>query len=202
MSLASILSAAAGALLAASLTPGVVPASEASPPPEFLDPTPDELAGSVIDWRSGVRESVMQWSLDRSVQSVEQVETDGETTTITLATDILFEPDKWDLAESAVDKIGELIAEVPDGASVTVHGHTDSIVGAVDNQELSDNRAQAVADVIAAARPDLVLDVAGFANTLPGRHGDSRRPGNVRREPPRGDHLHGLTTPTSPELRG
>jgi flagellar motor protein MotB len=50
---------------------------------------------------------------------------------------------------------------------VQVHGHTDSVQGAVDNQQLSTARAEAVADVLRTGRPDLRLEVAGFAATRP-----------------------------------
>src|SRR5699024_12595346 len=66
--------------------------------------------------------------------------------------------------------------DVPDGAAVSVSGHTDSVIGAVDNQELSENRAEAVAEVIEAARDDLDLQVAGFADTQPAETEDPEDP--------------------------
>lgn len=68
-----------------------------------------------------------------------------------------------------------------------VEGHTDSVQGEVDNQELSSNRAETVADVIAEVRPDLELHVEGYADTKPaeqeeGSDDDEARKANRRVE--------------------
>lgn len=59
------------------------------------------------------------------------------------------------------------VAEVPKGAEVQVHGHTDSIGSAAYNQELSEKRARAVAEVIESVRSDLRLQVKGFGKDRP-----------------------------------
>ncbi|MFC4555395.1 OmpA family protein [Georgenia faecalis] len=132
------------------------PAAAVDSPEDLPAPTPQQLAASV-----------QVWSTEGSVRTLETVATEGAETTISLATDILFASQSYELPASAAPRIGQLLADVPDGAAVQVHGHTDSLVGPIPNDELSRNRAQAVADVIAAERPDLVLEVAGFADTEP-----------------------------------
>lgn len=104
-------------------------------------------------------------SFEGVIDSVESVEKQGDEQVITLEADILFQRDKWDLPQSSYARIASLLKEVPQDAKLAVHGHTDSVQGAVDNLELSENRAQAVADAIAEVRSDLVLDVAGFGAT-------------------------------------
>ena len=89
-----------------------------------------------------------------------------------LETDILFASNAWDLPAPAASKIVELAAEVPEGATVQVGGHTDSrpvdrSQYDFDNQQLSEHRAQAVADALAAERPDLTLEVEGFGDEQP-----------------------------------
>ena len=59
------------------------------------------------------------------------------------------------------------MAEVPQGAAVQVHGHTDSISDRAFNQTLSEQRAQTVAGAITQHRPDLQLEVAGFGMDQP-----------------------------------
>ena len=91
---------------------------------------------------------------------------------IVLEADILFSPNEWELPENAGAKIAELVEEIPDGASVAVHGHTDSNpvnqeLYDFDNQELSENRAQAVAEALAAERSDLEMTVEGFGESEP-----------------------------------
>lgn len=110
------------------------------------------------------------------VEEMESTESDGDETTISLNTDILFEPDAWDIPDAAGDRIAELVNDIPQGAEVEVSGHTDSVIGAVDNQVLSENRAKAVAAIISNARPDLVLEVAGYANTKPAEREDPEDP--------------------------
>lgn len=70
-------------------------------------------------------------------------------------------------APAAVHAAEESHGDVPDGASVTVSGHTDSVGSTEDNLALSTERAQAVADALADARPDLRLDVKGYGETRP-----------------------------------
>lgn len=156
---------AAAALAVALATTLAPPAAGFAGPDELPEPTPELLAASVIAWDPA--RTVIQWDPAGTVRSVEQVETEAGRTTITLAADILFTPDSADLPQTAAARIGELVAQVPQGAAVQVHGHTDSVQGAVDNQQLSTARAEAVADVLRAGRPDLQLEVAGFAAARP-----------------------------------
>src|SRR5699024_11436902 len=99
---------------------------------------------------------------------------------IVLETDILFAAMEWDLPGSAGPKIGELVEEVPEGAAVDVHGHTDSNPVPegydFDNQVLSENRAEAVAEVLADERGDLELNVEGFGEDQPAVEEDEEDP--------------------------
>ena len=122
------------------------------------------LAQPESEW---LEDSVVRYETTESVRPVETVEQDAGETVISLSSDILFTPDSWELPASAGEKITDLLADVPQGSELAVHGHTDSVQGAVDNQELSEKRAAAVADLVKEARGDLTLDVQGFANTRP-----------------------------------
>lgn len=100
---------------------------------------------------------------------------------IVLETDILFSPNEWELPGHAGARIGELVDAVPEGAAVSVEGHTDSnpvdeTVYDFDNQELSENRAQAVADALEEERPDLALTVEGFGDSDPAVREDAEDP--------------------------
>lgn len=153
--------AAAGAVVALATAAGAA----ADGPEDLPAPTAEQLAASVRVWDPAG--SVRVWDVAGSVRTLETVETEGEITTITLATDILFTPDSAELPASAAGRITELLEDVPEGAAVAVQGHTDSVRGAVDNQRLSTDRATAVAEVLRGSRPDVVLDVAGYADTRP-----------------------------------
>lgn len=90
-----------------------------------------------------------------------EVTSDGGDTVVSLDTDVLFDFGKADLGDGAKDAVAEAVKDVPDGAKVRVEGHTDSVGPDRENQALSKQRAQAVADAIAASRDDLDLTVAG-----------------------------------------
>ncbi|MFV0254477.1 MAG: OmpA family protein [Beutenbergiaceae bacterium] len=144
---------------------GLSTARASQEPEDFGEPTQQMLEQSVISYDPAA--SIIGYDPADSIVPLASVESEDGQTTITLATDILFTPDSWELPDSAPAAIADLVADIPDGATVLVGGHTDSNVGAVPNQELSQNRAQAVAAQITAARPDLVLEVTGYADTIP-----------------------------------
>ncbi|GAA1454223.1 OmpA family protein [Nesterenkonia lacusekhoensis] len=90
---------------------------------------------------------------------------------IVLETDILFSAMEWEIPSGAGSTIAGLMDDVPEGATVQVHGHTDSNPVPeeydFDNQVLSENRAEAVAEVLEQERSDLTLEVEGFGDSEP-----------------------------------
>lgn len=100
--------------------------------------------------------------LSENIVPLDTRTTEGAETVISLSSDILFEFGESTIDDRAEDTIAELVADVPDGATVQVHGHTDSIGPEDFNQTLSEDRAATVADVIERARPELELEVEGF----------------------------------------
>lgn len=117
-------------------------------------------------------DSITRFDATESITSLGGTDTDTEEDVIVLETDILFASNAWDLPAPAASGIVELAAEVPEGATVQVGGHTDSRPVDrsrydFDNQQLSEHRAQAVADALAAERPDLTLEVEGFGDEQP-----------------------------------
>lgn len=143
-------------------------------PDESPDPTTSQVAESImVHDPSGSVEvidpsgSVRSFDLSRAVSTLETETTDGEDTVVTLDSDILFDFGSAELSAEAGARIGQLVADVPQGAGVSVTGHTDSIGDDAANLELSQRRAQAVAGAVGAARGDLVLDVQGRGKTEP-----------------------------------
>jgi OmpA-OmpF porin, OOP family len=126
---------------------------------------PSDLLGDVVDHTVGMRAG--DRSAGMRVVPVQTVEEDAGETVVTLSSDILFDPSDATLSPPAEEKIGELVADVPDGATVQVHGHTDTVASDASNQDLSEGRAEAVADAVRAAREDLTLDVEGFGESRP-----------------------------------
>ena len=114
------------------------------------------------------------------LQPGEEDDEGEEANVIVLETDILFAAMEWELPDAAGSKIGELVEEIPDGAAVDVHGHTDSNPVPeghdFDNQVLSENRAEAVAEVLGDGRPDLELSVEGFGEDQPAVEEDEEDP--------------------------
>lgn len=153
---------AAAALVSLALT---APAAATTDGPEdVVDALPDSAWPASItaldDGITALDRRVTE--LDPRITPFESQTTEGAETVITLASDILFAFGEDTIGPAAETKIQELVADVPGGATVQVHGHTDSISGRGFNQTLSEERAETVAEVIREDRPDLDLDVEGF----------------------------------------
>ena len=155
--------ASGGAATVAAVLLAVAPAAAA--PADWTDalpqPTPEQVANSVKDFEPKVRD------IEPRVRDMATPRTDGASTVVDLATDLLFEFGKADVRPAANTKLAELIRPIPQRAKVAVHGHTDGIGTDADNLKLSKARAGAVAAIIKTARPDLSLDVQGFGETKP-----------------------------------
>jgi len=84
----------------------------------------------------------------RTSETPEQVQVD-------LSSDVLFAFDSAALSPQASTRIAEVAERIGNEATgpVTVVGHTDSVGDDAYNQELSEQRAQAVADALAAISP-------------------------------------------------
>lgn len=124
--------------------------------------------------------AITEYDLDRAVEVLGGGEPEEEKV-IVLEADILFSSNEWELSSTAGNRIAELVEEIPEGATVQVHGHTDSLPVDesrfdFDNQELSENRAEAVADVLSDERSDLSLDVEGFGDSEPAVTEDEEDP--------------------------
>lgn len=130
----------------------------------FSAPTEGQSKEQITVFGEG---SPAAYGAENSIEELESTDEEDGETIISLSTDILFAPDEWNLPSKAEAKLEDILADVPDGAQVDVHGHTDSVQGEVDNQELSTKRAEAVADVIGDIRSDVDLEVEGFADSQP-----------------------------------
>ncbi|QNN82795.1 OmpA family protein [Brachybacterium sp. Z12] len=160
-SAARIAAGSAMLLMLAPLTPPALAENGMNERPE----QPFEITEKIL------ADSVTHFDPTASVTSLGSTEP-AEDQVIVLETDILFVSNAWDLPSGAATRIAELAAEVPDGATIQVGGHTDSRPVDrsrydFDNQQLSEHRAQAVADALAGARPDLTLEVEGFGDQDP-----------------------------------
>ncbi|UZN02669.1 OmpA family protein [Cellulomonas sp. S1-8] len=173
----------AGLLLAGLTCAGLVgqaaPAGAADGPPwAELAGTPvtaDMVRGATLDLLGGPLPLLGGPLVPDPAGSVSELQRQADGVT-TLTSDLLFEFDSAALRPAAQAAVGELAAALPQGAAVAVDGHTDGLGGDDVNVPLSQARAQAVADVLAAARPDLVLTVTGRGSTLPvaGESADGR----------------------------
>ena len=108
-----------------------------------------------------------------------EVTSDGDDTVVSLDTDVLFDFGKADLSDEAEEAVVAAVEDVPDGASIQVVGHTDSIGSDADNLALSKKRAQAAATAITAERDDLTTKVSGKGESdpvAPNTRGDEDNP--------------------------
>ncbi|SKC75745.1 OmpA family protein [Krasilnikoviella flava] len=109
--------------------------------------------------------SVTRYVVEGSVDPVDDTTTDGGETVVTLSSDILFDSSDASLSKAAKAKIASLVEDAPEGAAVTIDGHTDTVDTDAFNQDLSERRAKAVAGAVGDARGDLKLDVHGYGET-------------------------------------
>lgn len=159
---------AAGALLALAVAPaaaadtGIHEGDPGSVPPEAreasvhaIDPAP----------------SVIGIDPSESVQKLETEEREGDTTTVTIAADVLFAFDEAVLTDAAEKTIAGIAPRL-EGASgtVTVVGHTDGIGDDDYNRTLSEERAQAVKEAIedelGSAAPDIEAEGRGSSEPV------------------------------------
>jgi OmpA-OmpF porin, OOP family len=126
--------------------------------------TAEMLSTAVIDLGETAVEAVLPLDAASSVTGLETTEEVGGKAVVTLTSDLLFEFGQAALTPAAATAIPDLAAGIAQGAAVAVDGYTDSLGGDAINVPLSEQRAQAVAATLAAARPDLVLTVAGHGS--------------------------------------
>lgn len=169
------LAAGLGAVVAASLLSATAATADEEAPEGFVpgvDPlTLDDLGGQPsredLD-RATTRLDpgvATTFELAGAVTSLEYVEVEEDEVVVTLETDVLFDVSSADLSQAAVERVQEIAEELPDGVTATVAGHTDSVGEEADNLDLSQRRAQAVADAAAAVRPDVTFDAQGYGES-------------------------------------
>jgi len=163
---------------------GPVSAAAMSPSPDAprLEESP---ALAQENWDAAVSgtdpdEAIIRFDKDRFIEQLGEQESE-EDDVIVLETDILFEPNSWELPEAAAAKLEEIVQDVPEGATVSVTGHTDSRavpeIHDFDNQELSEKRAQAVAEALETQRSDFDITSEGLAAAEPAVTEDPENPG-------------------------
>ncbi|GAA3761917.1 outer membrane protein OmpA-like peptidoglycan-associated protein [Spinactinospora alkalitolerans] len=122
--------------------------SPSDPPPAGRDLTfenrrPDDGAAAGEGW--------VESFVDSEIASITR---DGDTETISLHSDVMFEFDESDLTDEA-DEVVRQAAETlarnvdPDNPEITVIGHTDGVGGDAYNERLSVRRAETVRDLLA-----------------------------------------------------
>lgn len=162
----------AAVLLLLAAVPGSAQAPEG--PEDLPAPTSAQLADAVHRWdpagavhRWDPAGSVHLWDPSGHVSPMESERVEGDEKVVSLSADVLFPFGSAEVPPRAAERIAELVGTIPPGAEVAVEGHTDSIGSPESNLRLSQERAEAVAAVIADSRDDLLLEVTGFGETRP-----------------------------------
>jgi OmpA-OmpF porin, OOP family len=164
------------ALLACTTTAAALasPAVGAAPGPDDLpDPSDESLVQSVtqISTEGSVHliplGGITPIDTSGAVADLVVRSQDGDQTVVTIATDLLFDFGSAELDSVGEDTVRTAVVDAPQGATIQVTGHTDAISGDEVNIPLSLSRAQTVAAVIAQARPDLSIQVAGAGSSEP-----------------------------------
>lgn len=124
-------------------------------------------ADSTVDLTAAAADATFQLNVtDATVETQTTISTE-DTQTIRLVADLLFAFGSAELNEGATTKLPEILTDIPQGTAIEINGYTDSIGTAADNLVLSQQRAQAVANVVATSRPDLIVTVHGHGEASP-----------------------------------
>lgn len=120
--------------------------------PTVVDPLADgpvPTAAEIAERIRPIEPVVRRYELPEP-RSLRQEVAEGERTTVSIASDVLFAFDSAELSERAEVTVRELAQDVRDAVgTVSVVGHTDSVGTDAYNQDLSERRAAAVAEVLA-----------------------------------------------------
>ena len=109
-------------------------------------------ADKTLKDKSGPGEKAAVVDLERYTRAIDDsasTHTTDKDVTVTLASDVTFESDSYNLtdkADSQLQTVADQIAQYPDGGSLDIVGHTDDVADDAHNQTLSENRATAVKD--------------------------------------------------------
>lgn len=128
---------------------------------EVVTPTDKEIADAIVPL------DLQLDPIDLQIEPLIAEKVDGADKVVTLNSDILFDFNKAVVTPAAAAKIGDSVKGLAQGAKVLVGGHTDSIGTDARNLTLSQQRANAVAAAIKAARSDLVVTAKGFGEAQP-----------------------------------
>ena len=106
-------------------------------------------------------------SFTRAVDESTSTLTGNKDVTVTLASDVTFDPDSdalTDQADGQLSAIAARLAEYPGGGGLDIVGHTDDIADEAYNQDLSERRARAIQ-----TRLEQVADLSAWTVTASGR---------------------------------
>ena len=112
-------------------------------------------ADKTLKDKSGPGEKAAVVDLERYTRAIDDsasTHTTDKDVTVTLASDVTFDPDSYNLtdkADSQLQTVADQIAQHPDGGSLDIVGHTDDVADDAHNQKLSEDRAAAVKDRLA-----------------------------------------------------
>ncbi|MDA2807523.1 OmpA family protein [Nocardiopsis suaedae] len=159
---------AVGAALALVLTPAAAAdTGEVAGDPDAV--TEETLADAVVPIDPAP--SVIGIAPSESVEELETEKSEGGTTTVTIAADVLFAFDEASLTDEAQDTIAGIAGRLEGaGGTVQVVGHSDGIGDDAYNQELSEDRAEAVKgaieDELGSAAPDIEAEGRGSSEPV------------------------------------
>ena len=162
----------------------------------------DEAIGR-LSLDAGRADPVPVESFTRAVDESTSTLTGNKDVTVTLASDVTFDPDSdalTDQADGQLSAISARLAEYPGGGGLDIVGYTDDIADEAYNQDLSERRARAIQ-----TRLEQVADLSAWTVTASGRgesepavEGTSEEARAANR---RGDGPDGVTV-TDPDEHG
>ena len=114
-----------------------------------------------------INASVFTHTLSLNERALADTSASPDGKVVRLSSDILFDFASAAPRDAAAAKVRELVGALPQGGRLAITGYTDSIGTEEYNLDLSKRRAEAVAAILAQARPDLRLTVSGRGEAHP-----------------------------------
>ncbi len=113
------------------------------------DDVSDHDLDNAVSGLNSAEDHIADITLEGSIEELEKEDVEGDTTTVTISADVLFDFDEATLSDNAEETLSDVTTQLSEvSGTVEVVGHSDGIGEDSYNQELSEDRADAVTEAL------------------------------------------------------
>lgn len=130
------------------------------------DDVSDDDLDNAVSGLNSAEDHIADITLEDSIEELEKEDVEGDTTTVTISADVLFDFDEATLSDNAEETLSDVTTQLSEvSGTVEVVGHSDGVGEDSYNQELSEDRADAVKEALenelGSDAPDIEADGMG-----------------------------------------